>query len=147
MSNPQAAPVHLVLSGQEFLMSPFTDRDIGELNNFIRMQILASARDSMMTPGTPAVIVEATMKAAVAETLKIDWVTDPDLLSNSERIIYLFWMGIRNHPPRPSKTDFSSLLLQDWEKNFPACMDALQAVNPTLRGLQANQVVPEAPMA
>jgi len=82
MSNVAAAPVAITLNEtEEFLMSPLTDRDITELNNFIKKDILDLARSFCSTESNK-MIIEATMKIAMEQVGKVDWILDSDLLQN-----------------------------------------------------------------
>jgi len=129
--NISAAPVLFKLGEQEFLMSPLTDRDIQELNNFIKQNILAAAREFCKSENNINMI-NAVMKAAMEQVSKVDWILNSDLLESVERIAYLLWLGVRNNPPKPSRSDFMQTLMQDWNENFKICMDTLQLINPFL---------------
>ena len=131
MSNPAGAPTSITLGDAEFLMAPLTDRDIQELNNFIKQDILKNAKDSCRSE-TNIILVEATMKAALAQVSKVDWILNSDLLQSIDRIAYLLWMGVRSNPPKPTREMFTEVLLQDWAEYFDICMEAMQLVNPFL---------------
>jgi len=141
MTNPSGAPVAFTIAEQEFLMSPLTDRDIQELNNFIKQDILKNAKEFCKTE-TNVTIIEATMKAAMAQVSKVDWIINSDLLQSVERISYLLWMGVRANAPKPTRAVFTNLLLSDWETNFDLCMETLQLANPFLLKRQTKEEVP-----
>ena len=83
------------------------------------------------------------MKVAMQQVGNLDWIVDSDLLNSIERISYLLWMGVRNAPPKPSKSQFMQELIEDWNTNFELCMNAMQLVNPFL--MRNKTTPPEAP--
>lgn len=132
MSNPAAAPAPISINGIDYLMSPLTSKDITELNMFIKQEILATAKEFCKDESNKN-IIDATMKAAMEQTRTVDWIVDSSLLQSVDRLIYLFWMGIRNNPPRPSRSVFAAAALNDWDTYFDIFMDTLQLVNPFLQ--------------
>lgn len=141
MTNPQAAPAPFSFGGQDFHMAPLTDKDRGELNHFIKMQIIKVARDSCQGETNP-LIINGLMKAAMSEVSSIDWMVQPELLEAPSNILYLFWIGVRA-TANCSKEDFNNLVLSNWEEAFGACMDAMRLVNPTLLSKKQTPVEPE----
>jgi len=131
MSNISAAPVAFKMNDVEYLMSPLTDRDIDELNNFIKQGILSAAKEFCENTRSQD-IINATMKAAMDKVSSIDWLTNPDLLETAENVTYLLWMGARNNNPKPTRGEFKKAVLLDWSTNFDLCMEILQLVNPFL---------------
>lgn len=138
MGNIAAAPVGIILSGQEFIMSPLRDKDVQEINNFIKQDILNTARTFCKTEPDDR-IVQATMKAAMEQASKVDWLLNFDLLQTIERVAFLFWVCVKNSAPNPTRVDFTKIMIEDWEKNFDICMDALKLVNPTLMKQKKDQ--------
>ena len=143
MANPSAAPAPFAMGGVDYLMSPLTDRDIQELNNFIRQEILTTAREFCKSETNKA-IIEATMKVAMDKVAIVDWIIDSDLLQSVDRIGYLLWMGVRNNEPKPQRGAFVRALLDNWDGNFEVCMNTLQLVNPFLlkRKVQQEETPP-----
>ena len=139
MSNPAAAPAPITINGTEYLMAPLTSKDITELNMFIKQEILATAKEFCKDESNKS-IIDATMKAAMEQTRTVDWIVDSTLLQSMDRLIYLFWMGVRNNPPRPSRSVFATMMLNDWSAYFDTCMDTLQLVNPFLQLKERKEV-------
>ena len=142
MSNITAAPAPFKLGDQDFLMSPLTDRDIQEVNNFIKQDILTAAREGCKNE-TNIIIVQAMMKAAMEQASKVDWIMDSTLLQTIDRLTYLIWIGTRNNNPKMTRVSFAKLFMEDWEKNIDICMEALQNVNPSLLRKKMEQKVTE----
>lgn len=138
MSNIAASSMEIELSGNVFTMSPLRDKEIQEVNLFIKKDILNTAREFCKTESDER-IVQATMKAAMEQASKIDWILNFGLLQTIDRVAYLFWVCIKNNPPQPSRDVFTAILLSDWEINFDKCMDALKLVNPTLMKQKKDQ--------
>lgn len=129
--NPSGAPTPLNLNGVDYLMSPLTDEDTDELNNFLKQRVLTTAR-SFCEGEKNKDIIDATMKAAMDKAVNVDWMSNPELLENVPGMVYLLWIGVRKNDPKPSRAEFKKALEQDWEVNLDRAMDALKLVNPFL---------------
>jgi hypothetical protein len=124
------------LNGVEYTFSPLTDEKIQEVNNHIKGKILETAQNFCAGSRNQQVI-DATMKAAMQETQKVDWILNPDLLQNVDTISYLLWVSVREKSEKITFSDWKNVLMADWEPNFEASMRAMSIVNPTLmQGLE-----------
>ena len=132
MTNPSGAPVSVTISETEFFMSPLTSKDIGELNNYIKQELLSSAKESCKDESNQ-MIVDAMMRAAMGQIRSVDWISDFKLLQSADKLSYLLWLGVRKNDPKPTREAFTILMLQTWEENFEKGMAALQLVNPFLQ--------------
>lgn len=131
MSNVSGAPAPFKVNDVSFSMSPLTDQDTQELNNFLKQRVLQTARE-FCRGETDKNIIDATMKAAMDKAVDIDWMSDPGLLESLDPCVYLFWLGCRNNEPKKTREEFKREMMQDWESNFDEAMGALRLVNPFL---------------
>jgi len=147
MPNEQASPAPLMISGKQFSMHPFTDKDIGEINNFLKAQIITTASDSAL-PGMPQMVVDSIMKAAMELTTKIDWLANPGQVETIPAMLYMFWVSIRRGSTI-TRQEFGDLMILEWDANFKRGMETLKLVNPTLLGVTepAEKQVEETPLA
>ena len=136
MGNPQASSAPVMIGETEYRISPLTDRDIGEINNYLRSQAIRAARQSINVAEEPA-MAELTLRIAMQEANKIDWTKDPSLITGQDCIIYVFWLGMRREHPDLTQEEFSRLLLADPDA-LEGIMDAFMLVQPFLGGSEGN---------
>jgi hypothetical protein len=133
MSNIEASPVPVKIGDHEFLMKPLTNKNSGEINNFIKMNILSLASD-FCTSARDQRIVDATMSAAMEKASNVDWMTQPERMDKIENLLHIFWISVRDSVGDMSKDKFCSLVMsKDTPENLNRLMEALTLVNPILR--------------
>lgn len=94
-----AAPHPVTLGGKEYRMSPLTDGDFEELNNWLRSGVIQMARKSL-TPGMTTEEREETLAVAMREARKVSYLSDTGraAMTTVEGTAYLMWLGLRrNH--------------------------------------------------
>ena len=96
-----AAPVLLKFSdGTEYRMSPLTDRDISELDEWVRLTYINLALKSL-PPEVSEEQREAVRFRAVGEAMAVTWTsaTGAALMATVDGMTRLVWQGVRvNHP-------------------------------------------------
>ena len=109
-----AAPVPFPLGGKEFRMSPLTDIEIGELDNWLRARMVRAARESL-TPDMTAEERDETLQAAVRASAGVTFLSDicTEVVSTPDGLARLIWHGIHNNHPGVSVQDVMKLLIDD----------------------------------
>jgi len=69
-----AASMPITLGGKELAFSPLTDKDIAELDNWVRTEYIKMARDSLDTVDEPALRAE-TIKSAMDTAAGLTWMS------------------------------------------------------------------------
>ena len=132
MSNPQASAVPVQINGKSFRVSPLTDRNIGEVNHYLRSKAIKTARESL-DKDTPPDLVDATLRIAIQEASKIDWTDDVSLIMAPDCMMYIFWLSLQREHPNYTQEDFSQDVGSD-----PEClariMDAFNICQPFMTG-------------
>jgi len=146
MSNPQASPALVSINGNEYLVSPLTDRNIGEINNYIRSQAIKTARESF-DPNDPPEVKELTLRIAIQEAAKVDWTETPGIITNPDYMMYVFWTALRKNHPELTRETFTQEVLEDPEA-VGNLMDAFTLVQPFLgEGPEGNRKAARKPQA
>jgi hypothetical protein len=105
--NVTMSPIVVVVGGVEYRMSPLTDRDHGELDNWVRAEYLEAAKLAAGEPGTEQ--YDAVMRIALGEAPALSCQRMPGLriASTFRGVARRAWQGIRhNHP----KVEYETLL-------------------------------------
>lgn len=100
MAHITAAPAPVHVGDKEFMMSPLTDRDIEEVNNWLRGTFLRIVKESFDATWTPGDRDEA-LGAAIARARKMTFMSGEgmELMRSSEAVARLLWQGVKkNHP-------------------------------------------------
>lgn len=96
-----AAPVLLrFVDGTEYRMSPLTDRDISEMDEWVRLTYINLAMKSL-PHGTSEERRDAVRFRAVGESMALTWTssTGAALMATVDGMTRLVWQGVRvNHP-------------------------------------------------
>lgn len=94
-----AAPVGVSIGGKTYRISPLTDQDIGELDNYLRAKVVRIARESLPSNASE-VDRQLTMRAAVNESLSISWLShcSQELRTIGGMARWLWQLLHREHP-------------------------------------------------
>jgi len=134
VSNPQASPVSVDINGNDYRMSPLTDRNIGEINNYIRSNLIKAARESL-TDDTPQNLVDTTLRVAMKEAQKLDWMRDAELIQSPEVLLYVFWLSFQKESPC-TKDELATDLFTDMDA-LDRCMDSFMLIQPLMGNRKA----------
>jgi hypothetical protein len=94
-----ATPVELTFGDKKYLMSPLTDRDQSELNQYVQSTYIDNARRSLPSD-TDDKTYARLMTLALQTALGLQWTRKPgrDVFTTEEGLARLAWQGIkRNH--------------------------------------------------
>jgi hypothetical protein len=133
MSNPQAAAAPLEVAGKSFLMSPLSDKDVGEINKRLQASILKIARASIDEDCTEE-DRRLIMDIALDRALKTDWLKDADVMNDPQNIIQIFWQGVAKNNPGMTRDEFGVLLLQNAPESLETTWDVFELQNPLVSG-------------
>jgi hypothetical protein len=100
MSNVAAATIPIQLAGQEFQLSPLTDRDIQELNNWLQSQVIQAARGAL-TDDMAQDQRDEILGAAVREASKVSWFSADGArrMRTIEGVSRILWQSLKRlHP-------------------------------------------------
>ncbi len=104
-----AAPVDVRIGERAFRVSPLTDRDIGELDNYLRSKVVRIARESLPANASEA-DRQLTMRAAVNESLSISWLSHcGQELRTIDGIARWLWQILHREHPDLTIDDVSRL--------------------------------------
>lgn len=123
-----AAPTPVILGGQEFLLSPMTDADVGEMDRWIRDQFIGMVRDSIPADASVA-DRQAELALGYREAAGLSMLTGTGAkLANSltgwARII---WIGLRARHPEMTPAKVFSMLLN--ASDLMSAQDAWEILN------------------
>lgn len=98
-----AAPTYVTLGDKNYRMSPLSDKDYEEINNWIRSSYLQMVRQSFTPDMLPAQRQEEIAVAQeTARGLNMLSMHGKSVMSTPEGVSLLVWLGIkRNHPDVP----------------------------------------------
>ena len=127
--NITAAPTPLVLGGTQYLMSPLTDRDIAQLDEWIRTRLLQTVRQSLKDQDVDDDDYEREMRIAQKSALSLTWLSGEGakILGTVDGMSRLVLQSVgRNHP----ELDLESIrkMLLD-PSNMNEVNDAFRRVN------------------
>lgn len=129
MANLSAAPAPFTINGTQYYMSPLTGKDREELNNFIRVGIMQTAR-AFLVGEKDQKVIDATMRAALDKASRVDWMTDDSNLNSFPVISYLLWLGVKANDASVTREAWEEALLKEFDVNVDAAMLAFQLANP-----------------
>lgn len=129
---PTAAPATVLLDGKEFRLHPLTDRDIDELNVWLRASHLRMVRTSLddeMTDAEKNRIELVTQRICMG----INWMSGQGaaMMASPVGMARILWQSTRRDHPDMSADDFTSLMFN------PANIDEVNAAFDLLNGQQA----------
>lgn len=112
--NITAAAAPLNLKGVEYSVSPLSDRDCEELNNWIRARLISIARKSF-TSDMDQEARDELLGAAVREAGKIDFMTGRGFrdLTTPEGCCRMLYQSLRRHHPGITVEAVKALLYTD----------------------------------
>lgn len=101
MPDVTAASFPVTIGEREYMMSPLSDRDIEEVNNWLRATYIQMARASI-TPDMTAAQREETLAVAMREARQINWY-DRDsggrLMQDLGGVSRVFWQSLKKRHP------------------------------------------------
>lgn len=100
MPQVTAAPFPVTFAGTTYLMSPLTDKDSDEINNWLRASYIAMARESL-TPGMSKSEREEILGIAMDRARRLSFIEGEGskLVSTLEGFIRVVYQGLKkNHP-------------------------------------------------
>ncbi len=111
MTQLTCAPYPVVLGEKTFQMSPLTDRDIDSLSNWIRSELIATARLALsddMTPFERNEILEAAI--AKARSVSFGEPSSAPYFKSVDGVARVIFQGVRKNHPKLTFEDFKPLL-------------------------------------
>lgn len=102
MGNMAMAPIDVVFGDKTYSMSPLTDADKGELDNWVRSEFLATAKLGAGAPDDEH--YAPIMRIALLEAAQLSWTRSPGsaMAATRKGIARIAWQGIRRkHPNVP----------------------------------------------
>jgi len=123
-----ASPGELHFGDKTLRMRPLTDRDIGELDGWLRQRIIRSARESL-PPGSTQAEREETLSLAMREAATASLISPYGVrvMSTPEGLARLVWQSVRlDHP---EQTPESILALLYSPENIRAANEAFMELN------------------
>lgn len=100
MADVTAAPMPLMLAGTEYLMCPLSDKDIAELDNWLRSGMIKAASDSLTDDMSQAARDEV-LRVAITEARSTSFLTGTGarVMATPDGIARVLWQGLkRRHP-------------------------------------------------
>lgn len=100
MPDMTAAAAPIKLGGKEYLLSPLTDGDVEELNNWIRSSVIQMAHASLV-PGMEKEVRDEILGAAIREARKMALYNKEgqDFMRDANGVARLLWQGLKKKHP------------------------------------------------
>jgi hypothetical protein len=95
-----AAPAEVMLGGRTYRLSPLTDGDVGELDNWVRARTIRTAREAGR--GLPEPEAQALMRQAFAFAATQTWFGVLGRDCSIDMLARLFWQLVKRHHPDAS---------------------------------------------
>lgn len=110
MGNMAMASIPVKFGDAEYSMSPLTDRDRAELDNWVRSEYLATAKIAAGEPDGEH--YDAVMRIALQEAPSMTWIRHPGskIVATTRGIARLAWQGIKHNHPKVSHDDLIALM-------------------------------------
>lgn len=121
-SNVTASPAPFkTLDGKEFLISPLDDRDLGEVDIWLRSNHLAKILKAI-PQGLPKQQEESLHRMAVREAAEMCWMTREGMtaLATVEGMTRLMWIGARKNHPELTHEAMQASIMHDGNKDSVA---------------------------
>lgn len=128
-----AASVPVTLGGEELLVNRLTDRDISELNEWVRAEFIKMARLSL-SGITDKLEREETLRLAMSEAAGISWMSGrgAQMMATPDGLARIIWQGCKdNHPTFPYEF-VRSLMMKPGA--VQVVRDSLQKIRPKAPG-------------
>jgi hypothetical protein len=99
LNQATAAPIPVLLNGEEYRLSPLTGRDIAELDNWVKSDMIRAARESL-PPDAGEADREATLQVAIRASMQVSFFKGfTGRTSDFSRCTRLLWQLMRRcHP-------------------------------------------------
>lgn len=122
MPSPTAAAAPLILKGVEYRVSPLTDRDQEEINNWLRSRMIEVAR-SALTPSMDQDSRDEILGAAMREAAKLDFMAGRGIkeLMGPAGICRLLYQSLRREHPGIQPDQAKQLLFTDGKPDKDSC--------------------------
>lgn len=129
MADVTAAAMPVVLEGVEYWMTPLDDRDIEELNNWLRSTVISMARQSL-TPSMTRAEREEILDSAMRTARRMSWMSEDarSVMSTIDGVTRVMWQGMRKRHPNLRHEDLRAALLRD-ENNILALNKIFKEIN------------------
>lgn len=107
-----AAPVEIRLGGHSFRMSPLTDRDIAELDHWLRARVIRTARESLSSD-TSLEDKQLVIDSAVRVAMSMTWMSGDGArqMATLDGMAQLLWQGIHHNHPTTTPEEIRASLL------------------------------------
>ena len=120
-----AAPVDVEIAGKTYTLTPLSDRDTGELDNWLRARVIRIARESLDSFMSSEERQEV-MNQAFECACKLSWVMGPSLLTSTPDGLMRFIYQMLK-PAHPSITpEEVSKIIQKEENALDLFMDGFR---------------------
>ncbi len=109
-----AASVPFDMGSVEYQLSPLTDRDISELDNWLRARMVRAARESLPDDATPEQRQE-TIGAAVVATAGVCLLSDlcASVMATPDGLARVIWQSVKRNHPGIMPNDVEAALLKE----------------------------------
>lgn len=112
MADVTGASFPITLGGAEYHMSPLSDIDIEELNNWLRSRFIQMARDSLPENASQQQ-VDDTLRVAMQTAHDMSWMTGAGAkqMSHPDGIARLLWQSLRKRHPDLTHAQVRALIV------------------------------------
>lgn len=109
MPQVTAAAFPITIGDATYEMSPLTDRDVDEINNWLRASIIKMARDSLVPGMTPAEREEL-LGVAMTKARQLSFMEGEGarIISSLDGVSRVVWQGLRRRHPELQWDEFKS---------------------------------------
>lgn len=127
MADVTAAPAEIVLGDKTFRMSPLTDADMSEIDNWLRVRALRLARESVA--GATAAERREVMQLALEFVPNISFTqhSGAEMMGTLDGVARLLWQGIQHNHPDVTLAEIQSRILKPETLQF--AMDTWTLLN------------------
>ncbi len=123
-----AAPAEVTLGGRAYRLSPLTDGDVGELDNWVRASTIRVARQSGRGLSEPE--AQALMRQAFASAATQTWFGVLGRDCSIDMLARLFWQLVKRHHPDASMEAVRQAIADNPDELADA-LDAFDLLHPT----------------
>jgi len=123
-----AAPDEVTLGGRAYRLSPLTDVDVGELDNWVRASAIRTARAAAR--GLPEPEAQAVMRRAFASAATQTWFGVLGRECSIDMLARLFWQLVKRHHPDASLEAVRQAIAANPDELADA-LDAFDLLHPT----------------
>jgi hypothetical protein len=123
-----AAPAEVTLGGRAYRLSPLTDADVGELDNWVRAGTLRAAREARR--GLPELEAQALMRQALAFAATQTWFGALGRDHSIDLLARLFWQLVRRRHPDASLETIRQAIAANPDE-LTGALDVFDLLHPT----------------